>query len=127
MSKTQEQCLLLLEQLRWGDVLTCPYCNSTKVARLKREQRYHCNNCFTSYSATVNTLFHRSHVNLNKWFRAIQLIRESSNSISVRQLAGEISVNKNTAAYMLIRIRQAMNEESELLKTLYLALENLEC
>ena len=113
-----EESLALLEQIRWGGTPQCPYCESLKSRKLKNEHRYQCNECFTSYSVTVGTLFHKSHVDLAKWFLAIHLVLNSPGGISVRQLAQEIGVNKNTASYIITRIRKAMTHERELLKRL---------
>ncbi len=115
MLQNHEDCLALLEQIRWNGKPKCPYCGSNKATAYKTEHRYHCNECFTSYSVTVGTLFHKTHVELQKWFVAIHLVLNSSGGISVRQLAKEIGVNKNTASYMLERIRKAVVEERELL------------
>lgn len=119
MLDTQEECIALLEQLRWGRRPRCPYCDSTNAAPLKQERRYHCNDCFTSYSVTVGTLFHRTHVELPKWFQALRIFRSRKGRVSVRQLANEIGVNKNTASYILFRIRKADTEESVFLIQLY--------
>lgn len=115
MLNTQEECIALLEQLRWSGQPRCPYCNSTRSVPLKHERRHHCNNCFTSYSVTVGTLFHRTHIELPQWFQAITLVESSEGKVSVRQLATKIGVNKNTASYMLLRLRNASNEQLELL------------
>jgi transposase-like protein len=111
-----EDYIALLEQIRWGGEPKCPYCESTNATAYKNERRYHCNACYTSYSVTVGTLFHKTHVELKKWFLAIPLVLNSTGGISVRQLAKEIGVNKNTARYMIERIRKAMKEERELLQ-----------
>uniref|UniRef100_A0A8J7A1V5 Transposase n=2 Tax=Desmonostoc muscorum TaxID=1179 RepID=A0A8J7A1V5_DESMC len=118
MSRNHEECVVLLEQIRWNGKPKCPYCESTNATAYKNERRYHCNECFTSYSVTVGTLFHKTHVELQKWFVAIHLVLNSPGGISVRQLAKEIRVNKNTASYMIERIREAKIEEQELLKKL---------
>jgi transposase-like protein len=83
---------------------------------MKDGLRYHCNNCNTSYSVTVGTIFHKTHVDLQKWFLAMAMIINALKSISVRQLARDIEVNKNTAWYMVMRIRQAMLTNGELLR-----------
>ena len=114
--------MFLLEQLHWGGIPTCPYCGSTESTLLKREARHHCNACFTSYSVTVGTLFHQTHVDLHKWFQALKLVLDKQKTISVRQLSEEIGVNKNTAAYMIVRIYKAQNDESKLLQKLMQAL-----
>ncbi len=118
MSPNHEECLALLEQIRWSGKPKCPYCESTNATAYKNERRYHCNECFTSYSVTVGTLFHKTHVELQKWFVAIHLVLNSPGGISVRQLAKEIGVNKNTACYMIERIRNAMLEERDFLQKL---------
>ncbi len=107
-----------LEQIRWGNKPQCPYCSSTNSSAIKSEGRYRCNTCFTSYSVTVGTLFHKTRVDVDKWIRAINLVANSAKSVSVRQLAKEIDVNKNTASYMIARIRKAMIEEQEFLDSL---------
>jgi transposase-like protein len=115
MPNTQEECIILLEKIRWNGFPTCPYCKSIQASVLRRESRYHCNECFTSYSVTVGTLFHGTRVTLPKWFRAIWLVMRRSQKLSIRQLAIEIDVNKNTASYMLDRIHIAMRKEVELI------------
>jgi transposase-like protein len=124
MSRTQEESIALLEKMRWNGQPRCPYCGSIKATTYKATHRYHCNSCFTAYSVTVGTLFHKTHVDLDKWFRAIKLIVKKSPNISSRNLAKEIQVNKNTTNYMISRIKEAMIEELELLEQISL-LEDL--
>lgn len=112
---TQNECLRHLESIRWKDRPFCPYCNSTKSTRLKSGIRYHCNNCNTSYSATVGTIFHDTKLDLQKWFFAIYLVLNSQNRISSRMLSHNLSVNKNTGWLILNRIRRAMLRDIKLL------------
>ena len=109
---------LYLEQIRWAGKPQCPYCSSSNSTALKNERRYHCNQCFTSYSVTVGTLFHKTHVELSKWFQAIAIVLTASKKVSARQLAQKIEVNKNTAATMLLRIHQAAIDDPEFLQAL---------
>jgi transposase-like protein len=113
MIDNQEKCIVFLEQIRWSGRPKCPYCNSVNASKIKQEWRYHCNNCFTSYSVTVGTLFHQTHVKLPKWFQAIELVVQKSPNISARKLAVVVGVNKNTAAYMINRIKKAVEVEDE--------------
>lgn len=105
---TQTSCIRHLENIRWDDIPTCPYCKSKKCSPIKRSRRYHCNACNTSYSVTVGTIFHKTHVDLQKWFLAISIITNVPKGISVRQLARDIEVDKSTAWYMAMRIREGM-------------------
>jgi len=115
MPRSEEESIALLEKIRWNGQPTCPYCDSVKSTSYKATHRYHCNSCYTAYSVTVSTLFHKTHVDLGKWFKAIKLIVKKSPNISSRSLAKEIEVNKNTANYMISRIKAAMIKELDLL------------
>lgn len=113
---TQESCIKHIEQVRWGNKPSCPYCKSHRQTPFKNCNRYHCNNCNTSFSVTVQTIFHRTHLPLQKWFVAISLIVNAKKGISSRQLARDINVNHKTAWSMQMRIRKAMTEYGDLLK-----------
>lgn len=112
---TQEDCIVYLEKVKWKEKARCPYCSSINASKMRNELRYHCNNCNTSYSVTVGTIFHKTKVDLQKWFLAISIILNARKGVSARQLARRIGVNKNTAWYMGIRIRKAMIEDRDLL------------
>jgi len=113
---TDNDCLTHLEKVRWPGGPRCPYCNSANTSALPKEHRYHCNNCNTSYSVTVGTIFHDTKLDLQKWFLAISLILNAKKGISSRQLSRDVEVNKNTGWYMAMRIRKAMVEHGDLLK-----------
>jgi transposase-like protein len=111
---TQKDCITHLELVRWNGKPVCPYCAQTRVS--VNEHRYHCNACNTSFSVTVNTIFHKTKVDLQKWFLAVALVLNARKGISARQLARDIEVNKNTAWLMLMRIRRAMRDQGGLLE-----------
>lgn len=77
---------------------------------MRKEARHHCNNCKTSFSVTVGTIFHRTHLPLQKWFLALSLVLNAKKGISARQLSRDLEVNKNTAWRMAMQIRRAMLE-----------------
>ena len=111
---TPADCLFHLEKARWNHKPQCPYCGSHKSTPLLHELRHHCNACNTSFSVTVGTIFHKTKVDLQKWFLAISLILNAKKGISARQLARDLEVNKNTAWYMEMRIRKAMTQIADL-------------
>jgi len=112
----QEDCLVHLEAVRWKEGIICPYCGSKRVTPMIKEYRHHCNACNTSFSVTVRTIFHKTKLDLQKWFLAISLVLNAKKGISARQLARDIEVNKNTALFVLMRIRKAMREYRVLLE-----------
>ena len=112
----QKACIAHLEKARWNNEPVCPYCKSKKQTPALKESRYHCNTCNTSYSVTVATIFHKTKVDLQKWFLAITLVLNAKKGISARQLARDIEVTKDTAWYMIMRIRKAFTEYGDLLE-----------
>ncbi|BAZ12529.1 hypothetical protein NIES4071_43600 [Calothrix sp. NIES-4071] len=116
MRQNNDKYLSFLEKIRWEAQPQCPYCESNNATPYKNERRYHCNSCYTSYSVTVGTLFHKTHISMEKWQLAIRIIHNSPEGISVRQLAKELGINKNSASYMMERIRKATSEEQKLLQ-----------
>ncbi len=115
---TRESCLRFIEEIRWSHKPRCPHCGADRVSELPRESRYHCNNCNTSFSVTVNTLFHNTRIPLQKWFLAIDIFSRTERKISVRKLAEILDVNKNTAWAMSTKLKKAFNEYSVLFSEL---------
>ncbi len=110
---THGACISYLESVRWDNEPICPYCESNNSTPLKRKLKHHCNSCNTDYSVTVNTIFHHTHLSLQKWFLAITLILNAKKGLSARQLARDLEINKNTAWRISMKIRDAMNERDQ--------------
>ena len=108
---TQESCIKHLEKARWGDKPRCPYCNSTNTIRQKK--RHYCYPCKTSFSVTVKTMFHHTHLPLQKWFLAVSLILNAKKGLSAMQLSRDLKVNKNTAWRIAMQIRKAMTQADQ--------------
>lgn len=113
---TQEACIKHLELVRWNNEPVCPYCNSKGCTPMPKELRHKCYNCNMSFSVTVGTIFHKTKVDLQKWFLAISLVLNAKKGLSARQLGRDIEVTKDTAWSMLMRIRKAFVEYGDLLE-----------
>ena len=105
---TQKDCITYLEQVRWKGTPACPYCSSTHTTI--NEHRHHCYACKTSFSVTVGTIFHHTHLHLQKWFLALTLILNAKKGYSALQLSRDLKVNKNTAWRIAMQIRKAMTQ-----------------
>jgi len=110
---TQESCIAHLEMVKWNNKPVCPYCNAKQSSIMSG--RHHCNRCNTSFSVTVGTIFHHTHLPIQKWFLAITLVLNNKKGISSRQLARDIEVTKDTAWRVQMQIRQAMIETPSLM------------
>ena len=117
---TKADCITQLEKVRWSGIPQCPYCSGKKSTALPAEYRHHCNNCNTTFSVTVQTVFHHTHLPLQKWFLAIALLLNARKSITTLQLAQDLGVNKDTAWYVGQRIHMALldMEQRELIQRL---------
>jgi transposase-like protein len=111
----QDSCIKRLEKVRWQNGPECPYCFSKQVAREKSQSRWHCNTCNTSFSVTVNTIFHDTKIPLQKWFVAISLVLDAQQGISAKQLQRELKVTYKTAWNMRIRISRVMSAQPDFL------------
>ena len=113
MFPTENDCIKHLERVRWKGQPRCPYCKSDAVTPLPKENRHHCNSCNTSFSVTVGTIFHHTHLSLQKWFLALCIVLNAKKGIAARQLGRDLHVNRNTAWRIDMKIRQAMNEREQ--------------
>lgn len=115
---TQEACLEHLEKARWKDAPICPYCKSTnKIYRHKESSkvRWQCGECKKSFSVTVGTIFHHTHIDLQKWFLLISLMLNAKKGLSSYQAARDIELRRPTVWSMMHRIRNAMKDDGTLL------------
>jgi transposase-like protein len=110
---TEADCIAHLEGVRWHGTPVCPYCKASKSTPLPAESRHHCNACNTTFSVTVGTIFHHTHLPLQKWLLAVSIVLNAKKGLSARQLARDLEVNKNTGWRMGMQIRKAMGEQEQ--------------
>lgn len=114
-----QQAIEYLEQIRWGEEVICVYCNSNKTCKHKEQNktRWQCWGCRKSFSVTVGTIFHHSHVPLNKWFILIALMLNAKKGLSSLQASRDLGLRPMTTWSMMHRIRKEMvTDQAELLK-----------
>jgi transposase-like protein len=109
----ESDCIAHLEKVRWNGTPICPYCGSDRTTPAPSEQRHHCNNCKTSFSVTVGTIFHHTHLPLQKWLLAVSIVLNAKKGLSARQLARDLEVHRNTGWRMGMQIRKAMAEREQ--------------
>ena len=109
----EKACVEYLYSVKWPQGFECPVCGCRHGYTLKNRRQYQCANCRHQTSLTANTVMHRSHLPLTKWFWAIYLVACDKRGISALALAGKIEVCYETAWNMLRRIRAAMEMRDE--------------
>ena len=118
---TEEAAIEYWIQARWPDGVRCLACDHAKVYRIETKGKtgkpcllFECADCGLHFSPTTGTLFHDSHLPMQKWFATIALMVESKKGISAAQVARHIGMTYKTAWYLCHRIRQAMQEDKDL-------------
>lgn len=114
--RTQKRCLDFLERLRFGESVECPRCQSKSISRIDTVNKLQCNNCRYMFSVTAGTIFHRSHIPLQKWILAIFLMCNAKKGISAKQIQRDLRVTYKTAWYLMHRIRRAMRDKTFIMK-----------
>ena len=125
---TEEEYGTHLERLRWPDGIACIYCTygrvasttakagtaarggvgSTNMASVLMRRIFQCGNrsCRRQFSVTSGTIFHKTHIPLSKWYRAIAVI--DAGRVTARALQHELGVSYQTAWYLRKRIQEAL-------------------
>ena len=104
------------EALRWPDGAVCPHCGVVgEATELKgkshRKGLYKCRACSEPFTATMGTVYERSHIPLHKWLLGTHLMCSSKKGISAAQLHRELNFGSyRTAWFMAHRIREAMRD-----------------
>jgi len=140
---TKEACLDKLEKMRWPNGLCCLKCGVTgedesgnprlmkfttnettrkrvskktgkvRTVRVPSRRLYECKECGYQFSATTGTVFHDSHLPLEKWFMAVAMILEAKKGMSSLQVGRHLGVkegNTKSTWYLCHRIREAAIE-----------------
>jgi transposase-like protein len=120
---TKDDCIGHLEAVRWGESPICPYCGAARVShnrdasRNMTASRWQCQWCKRSFSVTVGTIFHNTHVDLQRWFLLISLMLSAKKGLSAMQAARDLEMRRPTVWSMMHRVRKAMADNgTELLR-----------
>jgi len=100
----------------WPNGPVCPHCgvigNATELkGESTRPGLYKCKDCRKPFTATIGTLYERSHIPLHKWLLATHLMCASKKGMSAHQLWRMLGFGSyKTAWFMCHRIREGMRE-----------------
>jgi transposase-like protein len=102
-----------LEAIVWPNGPYCPRCGGFDRITLVRGARAglrRCGPCKREFTATVGTIFERSHIKLHKWFQVAHLMTSSKKGISAHQIHRTLKLTYKTAWFMCHRLREAMRD-----------------
>jgi len=128
-----ETCVKYLEAMRWPEGVRCLLCGGDKISKFvtneterdvknrkgeiktKRVPARHLYTCLEptcgfQFSPTAGTIFHDTHLPLEKWFQAVALMCNAKKGLSAKQMERDLGVTYRTAWYLNHRIRKAMED-----------------
>jgi transposase-like protein len=104
------------EKLRWPSGPVCFHCGVVNEAtemkgKTTRAGLYKCRACRKPFTATMGTLYEKSHIPLHKWLLATHLMTASKKGMSAHQLYRMLGFGSyRTAWFMAHRIREGMRD-----------------
>jgi len=104
------------EAIRWPDGPVCPHCGVIDAAdkiigNTARLGLYRCHECVKQFTATVGTVYERSHIPIHKWLLATHLMCAGKEGMSAHRLFRMLgSGSYRTAWFMAHRIRDSMTK-----------------
>jgi transposase-like protein len=106
-----------LEAVRWPDGPICPHCECSDQSMIAKVQGtkhrpglYYCNECKSTFTVTVGTVFERSKIPLTKWWIAARMFNSGKNGVSAHEIHRTLKVTYKTAWFMMHRLREAMTD-----------------
>jgi transposase-like protein len=108
------------EALRWPGGRVCYHCGVVGQSTLlkgktTRAGLYQCNACRKPFTATMGTVYEKSHIPLHKWLLATHLMCASKKGMSAHQLWRMLGFGSyRTAWFMAHRIREAMKPDGQM-------------
>ena len=75
---TEKSAVDFFAEKRWGDEIVCPYCNCTRIYKVKGSQPLKCGKCNYKFTVKTGTIMEGSHVPVRIWLLAMYLAMESS-------------------------------------------------
>jgi transposase-like protein len=104
----EESCRQYLMNLRWPEGFQCPKCGA-KESWNKSRDRIVCAGCHHETSVLAGTLFHKSHLSLEKWFRAAWWVTNQKHGVSALGLKRTLGIGGYQTAWLVLqKLRRAM-------------------
>jgi len=80
-----DECLEYFKKIRWKKGFVCPYCGK-KTCWTIAPYKYKCRNCGRQTTVTAGTFFHRTHLTMQQWFKAIYYCCEKGDAANAKDL-----------------------------------------
>ena len=83
------------------------------IGERNKDLRWHCKDCFKSFSVTTGTNLHNTRLPLKSWLYAFAVVSDAKKGISSKQLERNLGIHYETAWTMYHKIRDLMAIEND--------------
>jgi len=112
----EQVCISEVAAMRWPDgEIVCAGCGEVgNVLWLENQKRWKCRGCKKQFSVKRGTIFEDSPLGLDKWLTAMWMLANCRNGVSSYEIARTIGITQKSAWHMLHRIREAMDDKTDI-------------
>ncbi|MCY4101458.1 MAG: IS1595 family transposase [Rhodobacteraceae bacterium] len=112
MFPTDEAAKKWVANIRWGDKVKCPHCESDNIQTnvTHKTMDYRCRSCRKWFSVRTGTIMANSRLPIIHWVYAVYIQTSSLKGISSMKLYRELGITQRTAWFLSHRIRKAYQD-----------------
>ena len=111
-----DECLEYFKRIRWKRGFVCPNCGK-KPCWTIAPYKYKCRNCGRQTTVTAGTFFHRTHLTMLQWFKAIYYCCEKGSDATAKELKSRTGIGSYRIAQSAlesIKLRMYHNDKDKL-------------
>lgn len=92
-----DECIEYFKRIRWKRGFVCPYCGK-KPCWTIAPYKYKCRNCGRQTTVTAGTFFHRTHLTMHQWFKAIYYCCKEGDGATAKGLKSDADIGSHRIA-----------------------------
>ncbi|MDX2302085.1 MAG: 7TM diverse intracellular signaling domain-containing protein [Microscillaceae bacterium] len=104
----EDACYQFLAEIKWQSGYACNRCQNRSYTLGRGHFARRCTKCGYNESATVNTIFERSHLDLQKALYMLFLVYNQKENTSAVELSQTLGIRENTCGKFIRKIRTKM-------------------
>jgi two-component system, sensor histidine kinase LadS len=104
----EDACYKYLADLKWTTDFKCTKCENTKYTEGQGHYARRCTKCTYNESCTVNTIFHRNHIPIQKALYMLFLVYANKGDITNVELSEILSIRRSTCGKFSNKIKERM-------------------
>jgi two-component system, sensor histidine kinase LadS len=112
--QSNDKCLELLAEIKWGNGFTCRKCGNMNHCPGKTPYSRRCTKCKSEESATTGTIFHNCKFPISKAFYIAYNVCKGKEDVSTYEFARRLSLRQMTCWNFKTKIQHAIQQMDSL-------------